>query len=206
MGLPVDVDPAVIDRLEKTMADGDDDAVLAARSDYNRLIAGSGRKRMDALRDAVASALQGLGPDDKVDAVSFAGCGTVASHGVFAADRRGELDDVVGKLRIRPATPLAAAIERALADARDTSARAVVLVSDGRDTCEGDPCAVARAAGRAIPIHVVAVDAPEHLTCVSEATGGQLFPAGGGNGLATALRQAVDMARMGGTCGTGGGQ
>lgn len=87
----------------------------------------------------------------------------------------------VDTVKARGKTPLAAAIERAADDLgyRDTKA-VVTIVSDGRETCGLDPCAVASrlaADGADFTAHVIGFDTTEEegneLRCIASATGGQ---------------------------------
>jgi hypothetical protein len=92
-------------------------------------------------------------------------------------------------------TPITAALRAALADFGDVAGRnLVVLVSDGKETCEGDPCEAVRelrAAGVEAQVHVVGFDVTEEqreqLRCVAEAGGGRYYDAQS----ASAFREAV---------------
>lgn len=97
----------------------------------------------------------------------------------------------------RGMTPLTQSLRRARAEIPDTAEAAdIILVTDGLETCEGDPCALAAelaAEGIAIRAHVVGfgltrteVDA---LACITEQTGGMLFQTNSGAELADALAQ-----------------
>jgi len=77
--------------------------------------------------------------------------------------------------------------------------RMIILVSDGKETCEGDPCALAAAlaAGEInLVIHTVGFGADSatksQLQCVAEATGGRYFGASDTDELAAVLGQAVE--------------
>ncbi len=101
-------------------------------------------------------------------------------------------------------TPIGTALRTAADALPDTGARAIVLVSDGEDTCAPpDPCEVAReltAQGATVVVHAVgfAVDAKSRaqLTCIAQVTGGTYTDAPDGKTLerilprvsATALR------------------
>ncbi len=72
--------------------------------------------------------------------------------------------------------------------------KTLVLVSDGIETCKGDPCAVAdslREANADLKIHVVGYavgkDARHQLQCVAKKGGGRYFTADNVSGLKTAL-------------------
>ena len=71
----------------------------------------------------------------------------------------------------------------------------MVLISDGRETCGGDPCAVVRAlkaSGVNFVMYVVGFDVNEQdkqqLSCIAEAGGGQYFGASDQAGLLAALQ------------------
>ena len=73
----------------------------------------------------------------------------------------------------------------------------VILVSDGLETCEADPCAAAKKLeqlGVDFTAHVIAFDLTpeetEKLRCIADATGGKFFPASD----AASLKDALDLA------------
>lgn len=82
-------------------------------------------------------------------------------------------------------TPIAASLEKAQAEAftgKEGENNSVLLVSDGIETCGGDPCAVAKqlkASGIQTTIDVVGFDvdtrARAQLECIALSTGGQYF-------------------------------
>lgn len=99
-------------------------------------------------------------------------------------------------------TPLAAAL-RFTADALDFTKRPanIVLVSDGVETCGGDPCATAldlqkRAAK--LTVHVVAFDLSakqaQSFECIAVTTSGRFLPANDAASLTDALATAVQEA------------
>lgn len=100
-------------------------------------------------------------------------------------------------------TPIAYALEQARKDFADIpDAKLILLVSDGQETCRGDPVAVARemiTAGYELKIHVVgfAVEggqgAREQLMAIAEATGGIYFDAESKEELRSALHLSVQI-------------
>ena len=79
----------------------------------------------------------------------------------------------------------------------------VVLVSDGIETCGGDPCAAAkqlRESGIALTIHVVGFDVDNatrtQLQCVANAASGRYYDAKNGQELANALNSAVNAVQL----------
>ena len=92
-------------------------------------------------------------------------------------------------------TPIAEAVTRVAEQLKGRAAETtIVLVSDGRETCGGDPCAVVKAlkAGDIrFVMHVVGFDVTEQdkeeLSCIAEAGGGTYFGAGDADALLAAL-------------------
>ncbi len=199
MALPDDVDDGEIDAIETAMASDDALEAWSAKRTYDGLIAATGRKRLDALKEAVGAALEGPLAPATIGLVTFAGCSGVLSSGPYPPDRHGALREAVSGLRPAPATPLAEAIDAAVASASGIGASRVLLVSDGRDTCGGDPCAAARrAAAAGIALDVVAIGNPAALACVAEAGGGTLSTRRADLSLEAAIGDAVaDIGREG---------
>jgi Ca-activated chloride channel family protein len=116
----------------------------------------------------------------------------------------GPLDAAAVKIQVKELTPkgktpITAAIEQAIATVRARPRPAtVVLVSDGLETCGGDPCAAvrqARASGVAFVLHVVGFDVgsedASQLECAAQAGGGRYFDARDASALVAALEQTV---------------
>lgn len=97
-------------------------------------------------------------------------------------------------------TPITGAIEEALDAIRSwENDVTVVLVSDGIETCGGDPCQKVRAAkknGMTFVMHVIGFDVGEvdvsQLECTAQAGGGLYYSARNADELASALDQAVE--------------
>ena len=106
-----------------------------------------------------------------------------------------EVAQIVDAISPKGKTPLTAAVRKAADELRYEENRAtVILVSDGEETCGGDPCAVAReleAAGIDFTVHVVGFDLTdeetENLRCMAESTGGRLLKADNAHELELAM-------------------
>jgi len=115
---------------------------------------------------------------------------------------RQALSSQIEAISPRGKTPLTAAVRHA-AEAlsyRDAPAN-VILISDGIETCNADPCAAAAElseAGINFTAHVIGFDVgdadQEQLACIAENTGGRFFAAGDAEGLQAALEQASEAA------------
>ena len=95
-------------------------------------------------------------------------------------------------------TPIAYSLGQAANDfPADAKVRVIVLVSDGKETCQGDPVLAARAlAAKGITVHTVGfiVDtaARGQLQAIARATGGTYFDAPVGPELPDTLKQALN--------------
>jgi Ca-activated chloride channel family protein len=82
----------------------------------------------------------------------------------------------------RGVTPIAFALEQAVADFGENSlGHTIVLVSDGGEDCNGDPCATAAMLhSEGFVINTVGfgtdVQGGRQLQCIARASGGQYFP------------------------------
>lgn len=111
---------------------------------------------------------------------------------------------VVDGLSPRGKTPIAASLQQSWEAfiGSEEQSNSVVLISDGIETCEGDPCAVADELTRRginVRVHVVGFDvdaeAREQLECIAEKGGGQYFSADSTEGFSNAVTEAVEVAQ-----------
>jgi Ca-activated chloride channel family protein len=131
-----------------------------------------------------------------------AGCKDVrVVHPVGPLDKAG-ITKAVDAARPRGYTPIGLALRTAAGALPQEGPRAVVLVSDGEDTCAPpDPCEVARELaeqGVQLRVHTVGyqVDgkARRQLTCIAQATGGTYTDVPDASGLGRALTRVTSSA------------
>ena len=111
------------------------------------------------------------------------------------ADTRAGILDRIGAITPTGKTPLTSAIEQAATSLSYTDMPAtVVLISDGLESCERDPCAVSQTleqAGIGFTAHVVGFGLSDAdagaLSCIAENTGGQYLSARNADELGAAL-------------------
>ena len=109
----------------------------------------------------------------------------------------------LGGIQPKGKTPLSAAVRQAAADLAHTERPAtVILVSDGLENCDLDPCAVAaelEAQGVDFTAHVIGFDVSGEdtsgLQCLAEKTGGTYASAEDAGSLSGALREVVEETR-----------
>ncbi len=115
-------------------------------------------------------------------------------------NNRDQIAAIVNSVNPRGRTPLSEAVIQAANALRYTENPAtVILVSDGRETCDADPCAVGRAleeSGIDFTAHVIGFDVSAaedqaQLQCLAENTGGQFLTADNADELADALAQVA---------------
>lgn len=116
-------------------------------------------------------------------------------------DERSKLTDAVKKVTPTGKTPIAAALEKLggeVATQHKGKKNSIVLISDGLESCDGDPCAVAEKLASQnldFQIHVVGFDIAEkdrkQLECIAEKGKGKYFAANSTEGFSEAIGEAV---------------
>jgi len=123
-------------------------------------------------------------------------CGDIEMLVPPGAGTRGAISNAVKSLNPTGKTPLSAAVLQAADELRiEENAATVILLSDGRETCDLDPCAVGSELedrGIDFTAHVIGFDIEEEqdrdqLRCLAENTGGKFLTAS----TATELNQAL---------------
>ena len=102
----------------------------------------------------------------------------------FGEESKKEMAAALAKIRAKGLTPMSYALIRAGRDlVAEGEQSVIVLLSDGEETCDGDPMAVANmlaAASPPIVLHIIGLDvdlqAREILKAMASATGGQYIP------------------------------
>jgi von Willebrand factor type A domain len=173
--------------------------------------------RIDAAKRAAQTLVDSL-PDDAVIGLSTYGTGTGSSdaekeagcHDVTTLIPLGRLDrssfaQQITSLTPSGYTPISLALQRAADQLpTDGSAQAIVLVSDGEDTCNAAPCDTASALKRAHPGLTISTvgfktDGPAsaQLACLAQTTGGLFVQAANADQLAARLIavQNIDLAK-----------
>lgn len=165
-------------------------------------------KKIDAARSAIASTLQSI-PDGSVVALRLYGhrvpnknkaksCKDSQLVIPFAPINKQQFLSAVNKATPLGQTPIALSLEEAakdFAEAKDEET-AIILVSDGEETCGGDPAEVAKdliAKGFKVTIHTIGFDVDTatraQLQEISRITGGQYRDAKDPLVLAESLQQ-----------------
>lgn len=158
--------------------------------------------RIDVARDALLPLAGGLGPNTQLRLLSFAECGRpLVLEGDFTAADAEPYARAISSLRLRPETALAEAINALPAQThagRDPSRPLnIVILSDGEDSCGGDPCQAAANLRRQLShAHVSVVTLANGIdanACIADATRGLYLTAADSGELALRLRQTAGL-------------
>ena len=122
-------------------------------------------------------------------------CGDIETLVVPGAANAGAIAQAAQALNPLGKTPLSDAVRRAAEELKYTEDKAtVVLVTDGVETCDADPCALGReleSLGVDFTAHVVgfglSADEGRQVACLAEESGGLYLPADDADGLTEAL-------------------
>jgi Mg-chelatase subunit ChlD len=162
---------------------------------------GGGLSRLEAAKRAAESMIRGLPADVDVGLVDFTACNQVRRDKFYSAPQRGALIGEINGLSPKQGTPLAQAIQRAGRVASDSAESVLVIVSDGADSCGGDPCGAARALRAQKPnltINVIDLaDTPrdrQALQCIASAGGGRVLRPGDPLDMNRKMKEAVGSA------------
>jgi von Willebrand factor type A domain len=114
----------------------------------------------------------------------------------------GAIVSAVDGVKAQGYTPIAVSLQQAASDFPPTAKeRVIVLVSDGKETCQGDPLVAAKAlAAKGITVHtvgfVVDTAARGQLQAIARATGGTYFDAPVGPELPETLKSALSACKQ----------
>lgn len=174
----------------------------------------SGQTRIAAAKQAVEAVVPKLPPETVLAFRAYGHQSPTAKHdcqdtqlleGFAPAAQNGA--QIVQKAQALPAqgyTPITHVLGLAAKDfpAGSQGEKVIILVSDGKETCPGDPCATAKALHEVdkVVIHTVGlgVDAAtkSQLECIARAAGGKYFPAGSAEELAKTLTAAAQTSEV----------
>jgi len=163
-----------------------------------------GRPKLEIAREALGSVLSGLDPATEIGLMAYGhrekgSCEDIELVVPPAAGTAQAITDAANKMKFLGKTPLTEAVRRAAAELKSTEEKAtVILITDGIETCQADPCALGaelEASGVDFTAHVVGfgLTAEEGATvaCLAENTGGKYIQAKDAGSLVEALKTAV---------------
>ena len=170
-----------------------------------------GVAKLKTAKQVMTKLLKDLPADTKVGLIAYGhrAEGDCADVETLSAIGSGSAESLIGKingLTAKGKTPIAQALRSTAAEFANLQEENnnVVLISDGIESCQGDPCEVAQelvAQGINVKVHVVGFDVDEaaraQLQCIAEKGNGRYFDASDAAGLQQAaadVQQAVQTA------------
>ena len=163
-----------------------------------------GKPKLQIAREALAEVLKGIPPETELGLIAYGhrdkgACDDIETVVAPAPGTAQAISDAAAKLQFLGKTPLTEAVRRAAAELHSTEDKAtVVLITDGIETCQGDPCALAaelEASGVDFTAHVVGfgltADEGKQVACLAEKTGGEYLTADDLASLTLALQATV---------------
>jgi Ca-activated chloride channel family protein len=169
----------------------------ASNSMWGRI---DGKPKMDIARDAVSSLVESLPKGARLGIVAYghrrAGdCGDIETALPVGPVDKAKIQAVADRLTPRGKTPVTASLKEAAGLLDAGKPGSVIIVTDGIETCKGDPCALAEDLKRrnaGFVAHVVGFDVPAgeraKLSCIAERTGGTFVAASNAGELGEALK------------------
>ncbi len=163
-----------------------------------------GKTKIEIARDALGEVLAGIDPDLSLGMITYGhrrkgDCADIEVMVEAGPGTGGDIARIANGLKPRGKTPLTDAVRLAAERLRFTEERAtVVLITDGIETCDADPCALGReleSLGVDFTAHVVGFGLTDEegrqVACLAENTGGLYIQAGNAATLGEALAQTV---------------
>src|SRR5690606_26202498 len=155
------------------------------------------RDMLETVPDTMELGLMAYGHREKGN------CNDIETLVAPSANSKGAIIQAVQNMRFLGKTPLSAAVQQAATELRHTEDKAtVILITDGEETCNADPCALGtelKRSGVDFTAHVVGLGLTrqqgEHVACLAHNTGGQYFAADDAARLSQALNAAMQATR-----------
>lgn len=178
MGLPMDANPDEMEEVERRWEAQDPSVARQVQA----LLAAPGRKRLDAARAAALELVNALPPGLETGLSSFTACSVHVD--VAPTEDKKAVTAALHNLRAFGSTPLAAALRQAQSQMAGGPGggrgQSVVVITDGTETCHGDPCAEAAELHRRLPelrVHIIDITGKSKLNCVATVTHGTITTA-----------------------------
>ncbi len=163
-----------------------------------------GRPKVDIARETLRTVLQSVPADMELGLMAYGhrekgSCEDIELVVPPAAGSAPAITAAADTMKFLGKTPLTAAVRQAAEALKYTEEKStVILITDGIETCEADPCALGKeleAAGVDFTAHVVGfgltAEEGREVACLAENTGGKYLQASDAAGLQDALTATV---------------
>ncbi|MES0131462.1 VWA domain-containing protein [Mesorhizobium sp. M0029] len=163
-----------------------------------------GKPKLEIARESLRTVLQSVPGDDEIGFMAYGhrekgSCDDIELIVPPQAGSASAISAAADSLKFLGKTPLTAAVKQAAEALKYTEDKAtVVLITDGLETCEGDPCALGKeleASGVDFTVDVVGfgltADEGKQIACLADNTGGKYIQASDEKALQEALVETV---------------
>ncbi|ESY14707.1 VWA domain-containing protein [Mesorhizobium sp. LNJC394B00] len=163
-----------------------------------------GKPKLEIARESLRTVLQSVPGDDEIGFMAYGhrekgSCDDIELIVPPQAGSASAISAAADSLKFLGKTPLTAAVKQAAEALKYTEDKAtVVLITDGLETCEGDPCALGKeleASGVDFTVDVVGfgltADEGKQIACLADNTGGKYIQASDEKALHEALVETV---------------
>jgi Ca-activated chloride channel family protein len=163
-----------------------------------------GKPKLEIARESLRAVLQSVPADDEIGFMAYGhrekgSCEDIELIVPPQAGSASAISAAADSLKFLGKTPLTAAVKQAAEALKYTEDKAtVVLITDGLETCEGDPCALGKeleASGVDFTADVVGfgltADEGKQIACLADNTGGKYIQASDEKALQEALVETV---------------
>jgi len=164
----------------------------------------NGQAKISMAREAMSEISQQFNADDQVGLMVYGhrqkgDCQDIELVVPIGSDNANEIVNQVNRIKPKGKTPISRALQMATDALRITENTAeVVLITDGLETCDMNPCEVAAEAeslGIGFTAHVIGFDLTseqaKQVSCVADITGGRYLPASDAASLNAALNAVL---------------
>jgi Mg-chelatase subunit ChlD len=158
-----------------------------------------GPRRIEVAKESAGRIVRSLPDDVNVGLVLVENCPRARPIGFYSPGQRASLIRGIKGIHPVRGTPLASGIERA-ADMVDGVSKPayMVILSDGKESCDRNPCLVARQVARRKPlltINVVDITGTGAGNCAAQATGGKVYRANNAAEIKSMMQRATQEVR-----------
>ncbi|RWN62999.1 VWA domain-containing protein [Mesorhizobium sp.] len=163
-----------------------------------------GKPKLEIARESLRTVLQTVPADKEIGFVAYGhrekgSCEDIELIVPPQAGSAGAVSTAADSLKFIGKTPLTSAVRQAAEALKYTEDKAtVILITDGLETCKGDPCALGselRAAGVDFTVNVVGfgltADEGRQVACLADNTGGKYIQASDEKALQDALVETI---------------
>jgi Ca-activated chloride channel family protein len=181
-------------------------------------LVGDERAKLEFMRDVLREAVPRIRPDARMGLAAFGHRrrGNCADAEVIVPPEAGNLEKVmtpIEKLNATGKGPLVLALRHAAAAVGQAAPASIILINDDIDNCGQDVCTAAAEIARINPrlaVHTIGIGLDQaklqHMSCLANLTGGKIYDAQDGAGVASALDQIIKLAHLDAEGGTAAGQ